>query len=81
MVKILHPFPLPKQRMSFSLWSHIYRLISATEADKKKQSVTVVDNRTGKKVDIPIKNGTLSALAFRDVSATPGDNGLMYASA
>lgn len=47
------------------------------ETDKKQESVTVIDNRTGKKFDIPIKNGTLNAVAFRTVSAAPGDNGLM----
>jgi citrate synthase len=43
----------------------------------KKQTITVTDNRTGKQYEIPIKNGTLNALAFREVSAATGDNGLM----
>jgi citrate synthase len=50
---------------------------NTTAVDDKKQTVTVIDNRTGKRFEVPIKNGTLSALAFREVSAVPGDNGLM----
>ncbi|EFA86430.1 citrate synthase [Heterostelium album PN500] len=43
----------------------------------KKDSITVTDNRTGKTYNVPIKDLTINALAFREVSETAGDNGLM----
>lgn len=49
------------------------------EKDTKssKGTLTVTDNRTGKSYEFPIKDGTVSALLLRKVSAVPGDNGLM----
>ena len=43
---------------------------AASSSDKKdgdkKQSLTVVDNRTGKSMDLPISNGTVVATKFLD---------------
>jgi len=41
------------------------------------QSLTVVDNRTGKKYEIPIEHGTVRAMDFRQIKASPDDFGLM----
>ncbi|EGG16640.1 citrate synthase [Cavenderia fasciculata] len=46
-------------------------------ADAKKETLTVIDNRTGKQYNIKIKNQTISALAFREISEQKGDNGLV----
>src|SRR5206468_1163399 len=42
-----------------------------------KSSLTVTDNRTGKTYDLPIENGTIRALALRDIKTGPDDFGLM----
>ncbi len=42
-----------------------------------KSSLTVTDNRTGKSYDLPIENGTIRALALRDIKTGPDDFGLM----
>ncbi len=41
------------------------------------QSLTVVDNRTGKKYEIPIEHGTIRAMDFRQIKESPEDFGLM----
>jgi len=41
------------------------------------QSLTVVDNRTGKKYEIPIEHGTVRAMDFRQIKESPDDFGLM----
>src|SRR3954452_21673829 len=45
----------------------------ATAAD----TLTVTDNRTGKTYEIPIEDGTIRALALRDVKVGDDDFGLM----
>src|SRR3954452_14368898 len=45
----------------------------ATAAD----TLTVTDNRTGKTYEIPIEDGTIRALALRDVKVDADDFGLM----
>src|SRR2546421_7163121 len=42
-----------------------------------KQSLTVTDNRTGKNYEIPIEDGTVRAMAFRDIKVSEDDFGLM----
>ncbi len=42
-----------------------------------KQSLTVIDNRTGKTYEVPIEDGTLRAMAFREMKASDDDFGLM----
>jgi citrate synthase len=40
-------------------------------------SLTVTDNRTGKTYEIPIEDGTVRAMAFRDIKVSEDDFGLM----
>jgi citrate synthase len=40
-------------------------------------TLTVVDNRTGKKYDLPIKDGTIRAMDLRQIKSGPEDFGLM----
>jgi citrate synthase len=42
-----------------------------------KQSLTVTDNRTGKTYDVPIEDGTVRAMAFREMKVSDDDFGLM----
>ncbi len=41
------------------------------------QSLTVTDNRTGKTYEVPIEDGTVRAMAFRDMKVSDDDFGLM----
>jgi len=41
------------------------------------ESLTVTDNRTGKNYEIPIEDGTVRAMAFRDIKVSEDDFGLM----
>jgi citrate synthase len=40
-------------------------------------TLTIVDNRTGKKYDVPIQDGTIRAMDLRKIKAGPDDFGLM----
>src|SRR5436190_6687968 len=40
-------------------------------------TLTIVDNRTGKKYDLPIHDGTIRAMDLRQIKARPDDFGLM----
>jgi citrate synthase len=40
-------------------------------------SLTVIDNRTGKKYELPIQDGTIRAVDLRQIKAGPDDFGLM----
>jgi citrate synthase len=40
-------------------------------------SLTVIDNRTGKKYELPIQDGTIRAMDLRQIKAGPDDFGLM----
>ena len=40
-------------------------------------TLTVVDNRTGNKYELPIKDGTIRAMDLRQIKASPDDFGLM----
>jgi citrate synthase len=42
-----------------------------------KESLTVTDNRTGKTYDVPIEDGTVRAMAFREMKVSEDDFGLM----
>ena len=42
-----------------------------------KESLTVTDNRTGKTYEVPIEDGTVRAMAFRDMKVSDDDFGLM----
>jgi citrate synthase len=42
-----------------------------------EQSLTVVDNRTGQRYELPIEDGTIRATALRDVKVDEDDFGLM----
>ncbi|KAM9972156.1 hypothetical protein ACTFIW_003513 [Dictyostelium discoideum] len=52
-------------------------LTSPVSADKKKETVTVTDNRNGKSYDFKIKNDTINALNFKELQLAKGDGGLM----
>ena len=41
------------------------------------ESLTIVDNRTGKKYDLPIYDGTIRAMDLRQIRNAPDDFGLM----
>src|SRR4051812_26276053 len=45
----------------------------ATAAD----SLTITDNRTGKTYEVPVEDGTIRALALRDIKVADDDFGLM----
>jgi citrate synthase len=45
--------------------------------DEGKASLSVTDNRTGKTYDVPIEDGTVRAMAFRDIKVSDDDFGLM----
>jgi len=47
------------------------------EEAEKKDTLSVIDNRTGQTYEVPIKDGTVRALDFRQVKAHEGDFGLM----
>src|SRR3970040_838239 len=40
-------------------------------------SLTVTDNRTGKKYELPIQDGTIRAMDLRQIKTSPEDFGLM----
>ena len=40
-------------------------------------TITIVDNRTGKKYELPIQDGTIRAMDLRQIKAGPDDFGLM----
>src|SRR5437879_11193570 len=40
-------------------------------------SLTIVDNRTGKKYDLPIQDNTIRAMELRQIKVAPDDFGLM----
>src|SRR4051794_33550883 len=42
-----------------------------------QESLSVTDNRTGKTYEVPIEDGTVRAMAFRDVKVSDEDFGLM----
>jgi len=43
----------------------------------EKNSLTIIDNRTGKSYEIPIQNGAIKAVELRQIKASEGDSGLM----
>jgi len=50
---------------------------SDNNANDAKNSLTIVDNRTGKTYDVPIQDGTIRAMDLRKIKAAPEDFGLM----
>src|SRR3979490_3276376 len=40
-------------------------------------TLTIVDNRTGKKYELPVQDGTIRAMDLRQIKAAPDDFGLM----
>jgi len=43
----------------------------------ERRTLTIIDNRTGQKYEIPVENGTIRALDLRQIKAAPDDFGLM----
>ena len=41
------------------------------------ETLTVTDNRTGKTYELPIENGSIRALALRDIKTSEDDFGLL----
>jgi citrate synthase len=50
---------------------------SRQEADVPSETLTIVDNRTGKSYELPIVDGTIHATDLRQIAAGDGDPGLM----
>src|SRR2546422_5955079 len=55
---------------------------SAQTSDFKLQTsmsdtLSITDNRTGKKYELPVQNGTIRAMDLRQIKAGPNDFGLM----
>ena len=40
-------------------------------------TISIVDNRTGKKYELPIQDGTIRAMDLRQIKTAPEDFGLM----
>ena len=47
------------------------------QVDGGTESLSVTDNRTGKTYEVPIEDGTVRAMAFRDMKVSDDDFGLM----
>ena len=41
------------------------------------ETLSIVDNRTGKKYELPIQDGTIRAMDLRQIRSGPDDFGLM----
>src|SRR3989475_1702120 len=54
-----------------------HREARPTRTDGRGETLTVVDNRTGKTYELPIEDGTVRAKHFRQIRAYEGDFGLM----
>ncbi|MFI5251084.1 MAG: citrate synthase [Bacteroidota bacterium] len=50
---------------------------STTTQTQDKNSITIIDNRTGKKYDLPIENETIRAVDLRQIKVHDDDFGLM----
>jgi citrate synthase len=50
---------------------------NASGAPSMSDTLTIVDNRTGKKYELPIQDGTIRAMDLRQIKAGPDDFGLM----
>lgn len=46
-------------------------------SDEKPSTLTVTDNRTGKTYELPVENGTISAMSLRQIKTGEDDFGLM----
>ena len=51
--------------------------VATNDRPHGRHSLSVTDNRTGKSYEIPIENGTVRAIALRDIKTGPDDFGLM----
>jgi citrate synthase len=51
--------------------------VATSDRPARRDSLAITDNRTGKSYEIPIENGTIKALALRDIKTSPDDFGLM----
>src|SRR5436309_11656471 len=47
------------------------------QVESREQTLSVVDNRTGKTYEIPIEDGTIRGMALRDIKVDDDDFGLM----
>ena len=50
---------------------------SATPAATRRDTLSIVDNRTGQQYEIPIKNDTIRALDLRQIKVNDADFGMM----
>ena len=48
-----------------------------TDSAARRESLTIVDNRTGRKYEIPVKNNTIRALDLRQIKVNDADFGMM----
>jgi citrate synthase len=51
--------------------------VNAQESDTRRDTLTIVDNRTGRKYEIPITHDTIRALDLRKVKVQDSDFGMM----
>src|SRR5438132_4848208 len=47
------------------------------EVATSRETLSVTDNRTGKQYEVPIEDGTVRAMAFRDIKVSDDDFGVM----
>src|SRR5678815_1833130 len=50
---------------------------SSTSSKPTGDTLTVVDNRTGKQYDLPIKDGAIRAMDLKQIKTAPDDFGLV----
>ena len=46
-------------------------------ADGRRDTLTITDNRTGKTYEVPVEDGSIRAIALRDVKVSEDDFGLL----
>ena len=51
--------------------------VNTQESGARRDSLTVVDNRTGRKYEIPITHDTIRAIDLRQIKVQDGDFGMM----
>ena len=48
-----------------------------TPADARRDTITLIDNRNGRRYDVPIKNDTIRAIDLRPIKISESDFGMM----
>ena len=74
-VRITSYHPLPSLTVPFLGLS--FRRTQSRDPEVSKETLSVVDNRTGKSYELPIQDGTIRAADLRQIKASEHDFGLM----